>query len=309
MGRKRRRGRPLNGWLVIDKPAGMTSTAVVNEVRRITGAAKVGHGGTLDPMATGILPIAMGEATKTVAWAMEGEKTYRLTVRWGEATDTEDADGSVTETSDVRPDAAAIEVALPAFTGPIDQIPPAYSAVKVDGRRAYDVARNEGEPTLAPREVLIDALRLEGAPDADHATFVVRAGKGAYMRSLARDLARALGTVGHLSALRRTVVGPFTENQAISLDQLGALGHDAPSSEHFLPVEAALDDIPALTLTEAEARRLRSGQALPALPLAQRVPRGTVQPGATVRAMGDGRLVALARIEGGEVRPVRVMNL
>ena len=305
----RRRGTPIHGWMIIDKPDGMTSAAVVNRVRKLTNAAKVGHGGTLDPMATGVLPIALGEATKTVAYVMDGRKSYRFRVRWGQATETDDAEGAVTDTSDSRPDRPAIEEVLAQFRGPIEQIPPAYSAVKVEGRRAYDLARQDQDVKLEPRTVEIHRIELAEIVDADHADFIVESGKGAYMRGLARDIARALGTYGHIAALRRTSVGPFAEADAISLDRLEELGHSAPSSDYVLPVETALDGIPALALTEAEARRLRSGQPLPVLPVASRNPKGSIRQGAIVCAMDGPKLAALARIEGGEIRPVRVMNL
>ncbi|HVI52433.1 MAG TPA: tRNA pseudouridine(55) synthase TruB [Candidatus Sulfotelmatobacter sp.] len=307
MGRKRT-GKPINGWIAIDKPLEMTSTAVVTKVRRLTGAAKVGHGGTLDPLATGILPIAMGEATKTVAYVMDGAKTYRWRVTWGESRSTDDAEGEVTATSDVRPATEQILAALPAFTGDIEQVPPAYSAVKIDGRRAYDLARKDQQVELKSRIVRIDSFRLvEATPD--WAEFEVGTGKGAYIRSLARDLALALGTVGYVSMLRRTSCGPFHEGNAISLDMLEEFGHSAASANFILPVETALDDIPALALTEEEARRLQSGQSLSVLRLAARDTLSSIPAGITMRAMAEQRLVALARIEDGEVRPVRVLNL
>ncbi len=308
MGRKHR-GRDVHGWMVVDKPAGLTSSAVVGRVRRLTGAAKVGHGGTLDPLATGVLPLAFGEATKTVSYAMDGRKVYRFTVRWGEARDTDDAEGEVTETSDARPDAAAIEDALAGFRGDIAQIPPRYSAIKIDGRRAYDLARADAAVEIAPRRIRVHNFELRNLIDSDHAEFEVESGKGAYMRGLARDLARALGTVGHIAALRRVMVGPFTEADSISLDKLQALGHSAALDDYLLPVETALDDIPALAMTDPEARRLRNGQPVSLLAVARRSPLSGIPQGAIVCAMAEGRPVALARIEGGEVRPVRVLNL
>jgi tRNA pseudouridine55 synthase len=300
-----RKGRPINGWLAIDKPLGLGSTQVVSRVKRILDAAKVGHGGTLDPLASGVLPIALGEATKTVQYVMDGEKTYRFQVRWGEATASCDREGEVTETSPVRPGREAIDAALPAFVGEIEQVPPAFSAVKIGGQRAYDLARAGETVEIRPRVVHIHSLRLLGMPDSDHADFEVRCGKGTYVRSLARDLALKLGTVGHVSVLRRTRCGPFGEENAISLESLEQLGQGPAPWSFLLPVETALDDIPALALTESEAQRLQSGGFVPW--------RGTSAPpagdGAMCRAMRDGRLVALARIEGGEIRPVRVMNL
>ncbi len=306
---RKRRGTPIHGWIVLDKPSGMTSSAAVGRVKRLTGAAKVGHAGTLDPLATGVLPMALGEATKTVSYLMDGPKAYRFTVRWGEARDTDDAEGTVTATSRARPTRDQIVAALDRFRGDIEQVPPAYSAIKVDGRRAYDLARDDRAPELAPRTVRIDDIALAAMPDRDHAEFRVVSGKGAYMRSLARDLAAALGTVGHVSALRRTAVGPFDEAQAISLEILESLGHSAPLSEHLLPVETVLDDIPALALTEPEGRRLSHGQAIPVMPVASRSPFKNIGQGDVVRAMVEGRLVALAKITGGEIRPFRVINL
>ena len=305
----RRRGKPIHGWLNIDKPLGLSSAGVVGKVRRLTGAAKVGHGGTLDPLATGVLPVALGEATKTVAYALNGTKVYRFTVRWGEARTTDDAEGGVTETSPVRPTSSEIEAVVNEFIGEIEQIPPAFSAVKVAGKRAYALARADIPVELEPRRVRVDELRLIDLPDADHAEFEVVSGKGAYMRSLARDLALALGTVGYVSALRRVAVGPFHEKDAISLDNLAALGHSAPLSELLLPVETALDDIPALALTEAEGWSLRHGQPVPAIPVVTRSSVSRLDPGAVICAMSGGKPVALAQITGAEIRPLRVLNL
>ncbi|CAA7617130.1 tRNA pseudouridine(55) synthase TruB [Magnetospirillum sp. UT-4] len=303
---RKRKGIPIDGWLAVDKPVGIGSTTVVSILRRLTNAAKIGHGGTLDPLASGILPIALGEATKTVSYVMDGAKTYRVVVAWGEARSTEDREGEVIATSPVRPDRDAISAALPAFTGDILQVPPAFSAIKVAGERAYDLARAGAAVELAPRLVRIDRIALLAMPDADHAEFEVECGKGTYIRSLARDLAVALGTVGHVAALRRTACGPFDESSAISLDKLQELGQGPALRTHLLPIETALDDIPALALTEAEARRLMSGQALPLAGLAGREA-PTPPPGTNVRAMQGARLVALARIDGGTLRPVRVI--
>ena len=303
----RRKGEAINGWLVLDKPLGVSSSRAVGRVRRALGAAKAGHGGTLDPLATGILPIALGEATKTVAWAMRGEKTYRFELRWGEATATDDAEGEVTATSPVRPSAAAIEAVLPRFRGLIIQRPPAFSALKVSGQRAYALARAETPVDLAPRAVEIAALRLLRIIDPDTAELEARVGKGTYIRALGRDLAAALGTLGHIVALRRLAVGPFREDQAISLEILESLGHSAPAFGHLLPVETALDDIPALALTEAEADRLRHGASVPLTASPGRL--DPLQHGAIIRATACGKLVALVEIEAGALRPVRVMNL
>ena len=296
---RRRQGRKIDGWLAIDKPAGLTSTQVVGRVRRITGAAKLGHGGTLDPMATGVLPIALGEATKTVGYVMDGTKRYRFTVRWGEARDTDDADGMVTATSAVRPTSDRIGAALGAFVGEIEQIPPAYSAIKIDGERAYDLARKKLPVSPATRLVRIDAFTLISIDDADHASFDVTCGKGTYMRALARDLGLALGTFGHISALRRIAVGPFSETDAVSLEALEADGVEA----HLFPVEVALG-LAALDLTETQAGYLRQGRPVRLL---DRLSRPAEQE--IVLARFDGRPVALARYEAGEIHPVRVLNL
>lgn len=306
---RRKGGRPVNGWLVIDKPLGLTSTQVVGRVRRLYDAQKVGHGGTLDPLASGVLPVALGEATKTVGYAMDGAKTYRFTLRWGEATTTDDAEGPVVETHAHRPDRAAVEAVLPAFHGEIEQIPPKFSAVKIEGQRAYDLARADEAVELTARRVRIDRLELLEMPDDDHAVFAVGCGKGAYMRALARDLGKALGTCAHVVALRRTSVGPFTEEAAISLDSLEALGHGPALMERLLPVETALDDIPALALTEAEARRLRCGQAISLMARVHRERLRNLEQGSLVCATTGGKPVALARYEAGEVHPIRVLNL
>jgi tRNA pseudouridine55 synthase len=306
---RKQRGIPIHGWLVIDKPAGMTSARVVAAVRRITGAAKAGHGGTLDPMATGILPVALGEATKTVPYAMAGRKRYRFTLRWGEARSTDDAEGSVTATSPARPTDAEIRQVLPRFIGLIEQVPPAFSAIHVAGARAYDLARAGQVVELEARRVAIDRFELVELVDADHATFEVECGKGAYMRSLARDLAVALGTVGHIAALRRTVVGPFTEERAISLESLETLGHSAAALGHLLPVETALDDIPALALTDTEANRLRCGQSVGLLRRQDLERIGHLESGSLICAKAGGKPVALARFEAGDLRPVRILNL
>lgn len=303
------RGLPIHGWLIVDKPAGPSSSAVVGRVKRATGAAKVGHGGTLDPAATGVLPIALGEATKTVAFVMDGTKAYRFTVRWGAATDTDDGEGAIVAESVERPEEASIRAALAGFVGDVMQVPPAYSALKVDGQRAYDLARADTPPTLAPRPVRIESLDLLGLADRDHAEFEVVCGKGTYVRSLARDLAVALGTLGHVAALRRTRVGGFGVERAISLEKLDELGHSAALFQFLLPIETALDDIPALALTEAEAQRLRRGQAVPALPVASRSHFRVPGPGGVACALCNGRAVALVKIAGGEIRPVRVLNL
>jgi tRNA pseudouridine55 synthase len=299
---RRKSGDKVDGWVILDKPVGLGSTPAVSRVRRLFGAQKAGHGGTLDPLASGVLPIALGEATKTVPFVMDGRKEYRFTLRFGQARSTEDAEGEVTATSDLRPTDEAIRGALAAFVGEVEQVPPAFSALKIEGKRAYDLAR-AGEPVaLKPRRVLIERLELLGRPDADHADFVVSCGKGTYIRSLGRDLALSLGTVGYLSALRRTAVGPFREEAAISLPKLEALGHIPALLGALAPVATALDDIPALALTEAQADRLRQGQ--PVL-----LTRDAPPSGALLRAETGSRLVALVRSDGASLQPVRVFNL
>jgi tRNA pseudouridine55 synthase len=310
---RKRKGVPVHGWLVIDKPLGLTSTQVMARARRLLNAEKAGHGGTLDPLATGVLPIAFGEATKTVAYAMDGTKTYRFRLRWGQQTSTDDGEGSVIATSDHRPTEADIETALDAFQGEILQVPPQFSAIKIYGERAYNLARGGETVELVARRVRIDGFHLTGLPDRDHADFEVECGKGTYMRSLARDLALALGTVGHITVLRRLAVGPFTLEHAISLDDLSALEQGADVEKLLLPIETALDDIPALALTEPEAHRLRLGQTVALLRRQDRERleglSGRSGDDAVVLAVSGGKPVALARVEGAEVRPVRVLNL
>ena len=306
---KKAKGRPIHGWLVIDKPVGLTSTQVVGRVRKLYDARKVGHGGTLDPLASGLLPVALGEATKTVSYVMEGRKSYRFTLRWGEATATDDGEGEVIARHDHRPGRAAIVAVLSRFTGEIEQVPPLFSAIKVAGKRAYDLARSEAEFELQPRAVRIDRLELIGQPSPDEAEFEVFCGKGTYIRSLARDLGEALGTRAHVSRLRRLSVGPFTEKDAISLESLETIGHIPAALEQLLPVETALDDIPALALSETDATRLRCGQAVT---LVSRQYREFVlgrSDGETIFVSAAGKPVALARFEAGGIHPVRVLNL
>ncbi|MBV8538058.1 MAG: tRNA pseudouridine(55) synthase TruB [Alphaproteobacteria bacterium] len=312
---RRRKGDKVDGWLVLDKPLGLSSAAAVTAVRRLFNAAKAGHGGTLDPLATGVLPIALGEATKTVGFAMAGTKTYRFTVRWGERRTTDDAEGGVIATSDVRPTAADIEAELPRFIGEIEQVPPDFSAIKVEGRRAYARARQGEALALAPRVVRIDRLSLLAVPDSDHAELETVCGKGTYIRSLARDLASALGTVGSVAKLRRTAVGPFREADAISLENLTSLGHSPARFTYLRPVETALDDIPALAVTEADSLRLRQGQVVQ-IRRAAHEHSGAHELGSdqVVLATASGLPVALATIELeaaglARLRPLRVLNL
>lgn len=308
MSRRKPRGRPLDGWLIIDKPQGLTSTDIVNRVRRIFDAQKAGHGGTLDPLATGLLPIAFGAATKTVPYVMDGTKLYRFTLRFGEARDTDDADGQVIETTDVRPTDDQIRAALPTFQGDIMQVPPIFSAIKVAGERAYDMAREGRAPVLEPRPARVDRFELIERPDPDHAVFEVASGKGVYMRSLARDLAKACGSLGHIAVLRRLRVGPFLEANAIPLDKLRAPEDTAPASPNLLlPVETALADIPALALTPVEVTALRQGQAISLVALMGRIP-GTADPdGGLVRATAEGRVIGLCRLEDGMMKPERIL--
>jgi tRNA pseudouridine55 synthase len=308
MTRRKPRGRPLDGWLIVDKPPGLTSTDVVNRVRRAFDAQKAGHGGTLDPLATGVLPIAFGAATKTVPYVMDGTKLYRFTLRFGEARDTDDADGRVTATSAARPTDEQIRAALADFRGDIMQVPPTFSAVKVAGERAYDMAREGRPPSLEPRPARVDSFELIERPDPDTAVFQVASGKGVYMRSLGRDLAAACGTCGHVAALRRLRVGPFTAAQAIPLDKLRATDDTAPASpDLLLPVVTALADIPALALTEAEAGGLRHGQAISLVTLMGRIPGSADPSGGLVRAMAGGRVLGLARLEDGWMKPERML--
>ena len=306
MGRSRK-GRPIHGWIALDKPAGMSSARAVARVRRITGAAKAGHGGTLDPLATGVLPIALGEATKTAGWAMAGDKTYRFTLRWGESRDTGDAEGAVTATSDARPGADELRAMLPRFTGDIVQRPPRFSAVRLGGRRSYDLAREAVDFEPPERVVAVRSLVLVDRPDADRATLELRCGTGTYVRSLARDLAVALGTVGFAETIRRTAVGRFAESASIPLDKLESLVHSAPAEAYLLPIEAALDDIPAVPVSASQASLLRHGQAV-RISAPARGAAAEVAEGDTVVAMAEDRPVALARVENGAIRPTRVIN-
>lgn len=306
--RRRNRGPIINGWLIVDKPAGITSTGVCNAVKRLAGGAKAGHGGTLDPLATGVLPIALGEATKTVPYVMDGRKTYRFTVRWGEARNTDDAEGELIETSDVRPAREAIEAVLPRFVGIIEQVPPVFSAIKIGGVRAYDLAREAQPVEMQPREVEIFSVRLEDMPDADHATFIVESGKGVYMRSLARDIALALGTVGHVSALRRIAVGPFHESHAHALAKLEEIGQVTQQTEELLPVETALADIPALAVSGSEAAGLRQGRPVALFRRTDLERAGEFDDGDIARATCDGKTVALVQFDAGKAKPLRIIH-
>ena len=258
MGR-RKKGDPVHGWLVVDKPEGVTSTQVVGRARWAFNAQKAGHAGTLDPLATGLLAVAFGEATKTVPYAQDGLKTYRFVARWGEATTTDDREGEVAETSPVRPTPADIEAVLPRFTGDIMQTPPAFSAIKVDGRRAYDMARKGEEVALAARPIHIRRLTLTEVIDADHAAFEMVCGKGGYVRSMARDLALALGSVGRVETLRRVESGGFTLNGALTFEGLEAMRADEGRGARILPVSAGLAGLTEAPVSPETARRLRAG--------------------------------------------------
>jgi len=307
---RRKKGDVVNGWVCLDKPLEMGSTEAVSKIRRLFNAQKAGHAGTLDPLASGILPIALGEATKTVPFMMEAEKVYRFTINWGVSTDSLDREGEITARSDVRPSVEAVRAALPAFVGEIDQVPPQYSAIKVDGQRAYDLARDGVEFELATRRVTIHEAAVTDAPDADHVEITMRTGKGVYVRSLARDLAAALGAEGHVSALRRERVGPFSTENAVSLDFLTDLVHRDAASEGLLPVATALDDIPELAVTDQDAFSLRQGRPIVLLPRQVETLKSRLREGSrTVSAFQGQTLVALGQLRAGRLEPDRVFNL
>jgi tRNA pseudouridine55 synthase len=296
---KKRRGIPIHGWLNIDKPAGMSSAQVVGAVKRITNAQKAGHAGTLDPFATGILPVALGEATKTVSYIVSDVKDYKFTARWGQSTNTDDIDGEIMNESDSRPDIKSIQNCLSEFIGAIWQRPPPYSAIKIDGKRAYKLARDGKDVEIPAREVVIHDLKLVQVVDADHAIFEVTCGKGTYIRSLARDLGMKMGTFAHLTELRRTRVGPFFENDAISLDKLEKLWQCPAEFEALLPITTALDDIPAVAITETQALRFRHGNDVATPDLADGI----------VCAMDGNSPIGIARVEDERLFPIRVFNI
>ncbi len=309
-----RKGAPVHGWVVVDKPVGITSTDAVGVVKRVFDAQKAGHAGTLDPMASGVLAVALGEATKTVPFAMEAEKAYRFTACWGEGRDTDDAEGKLTGTSSNRPSRSQIEAALPRFVGEISQAPPSFSAIKVHGERAYDLAREGANPKLEPRKVLVHEVRLLSEPDADHAEFEMKCGKGAYVRAWVRDLALALGTLGYVSGLRRLRIGGFSVEDAISLEKLRSFMHSHAAFEHLRPISTALDGIPALAVTGSDAVRLRCGHSiLMRAGLFARImdnaAAGEGLQGLTVYlSSAAGEPIALAELSEGELRPFRVFN-
>jgi tRNA pseudouridine55 synthase len=307
--KRKRERRDVHGWLLLDKPVGMTSTHAVSVVKRLFEAKRAGHAGTLDPLASGLLPIAFGEATKTVPFVMEGRKTYLFTVRWGEERDTDDAEGRVTASSAERPTSESVRALLPRFTGHIEQVPPRFSAVKIEGERAYDLAREGEMVELEARPIDIHCLEWVSAPDPDRTILAAECGKGTYIRALARDMGRALGCFGHVAALRRTAVGPFDESSATSLEavqRLGQPGVEEKAGEGFsllLPVEAGLAALPSLRVSPADAGRLARGQTVLLRGRDAPVMRGWVWVSA------QGALVALAEVEKGELRPRRIFNL
>jgi tRNA pseudouridine55 synthase len=293
----------VHGWLILDKPLGLTSTQALGKVRRLVGGKKGGHAGTLDPLASGVLPLAFGEATKVVPYVQDGEKEYEFTVRWGLKRSTDDAEGEVTAQSPERPDEEHIFMALSSFVGRIMQTPPAYSAIKIDGKRAYDLARAGKEPEMKSRPVTIHALDLVKMIDRDHASFRVACGKGTYVRALARDLAEDLGTYGHLTALRRTKVGRFSVENAISLEKLEELSHNGAANTALLDVGSALDDIPGLILSDSEAQHLRAGQSLLIRPDQKNLMEAPV-----IMARHRGVPIALVKAEAGSFCVVRGFN-
>ncbi len=303
---RHRKGNKINGWLVIDKPLGMTSSQVVSKVKWLLKAQKVGHAGTLDPLATGVLPIGLGEATKTMPFIVDSSKTYSFTISIGSATNTDDREGEVVTTSNIRPSRADIENILPDFIGEIEQVPPAYSAIKIDGKRAYALARDGQEVKMKARQVNIYKLQLLSLnEDLSEATFEVTCGKGTYVRSLGRDIAHKLGTCGHISMLRRIRVGPFDVSHTISLEKLEDLGHSAPAESYVLSVMTALADIPAFAITETEAIRVRCGNPVPV--------REELSDLASTQGplclMMDGSPLAIAKVIDGMVQPLRVFNM
>jgi tRNA pseudouridine55 synthase len=303
---RRKKGQPINGWIILDKPLGLTSTHALARVKRLFDAQKAGHAGTLDPLATGILPIAFGEATKTVSFAVDGKKSYAFAVRWGAETTTDDTEGAVTATSDARPTEGEIRALLPRFIGEIMQTPPAFSAVKIDGERAYDLARDGEVVVLDPRPIQIDDLRLVDMPNVDTAVFEADCGKGTYVRSIARDMGRSLGCYGHVIELRRTRVGPFDEGDAWGLEELedeAEAGRLFDTDGPLLPVEMPLRGLPELMVTPSDASKLVRGMAV--------LIRGRDAPvlSGLMYATCQGRIVALGEVEKGALHPIRVFNL
>jgi len=298
---RRKKGRDVNGWLVIDKPAGPTSTAIVNKVKWAFDANKAGHAGTLDPDATGVLAIALGEATKTVPFITDAMKAYRFVVRLGQATNTDDAEGEVIAESDARPDDQAIVDALAGFTGDIMQVPPKFSAVKVDGQRAYKLARSGEDVELAARPLFVEELTMVSRIDADHVELEMVCGKGGYVRSIARDLGDALGCFGHVLTLRRIWSGPFDVDDGISMDLIEELAKSPDLDQYLLPLETGLADLPELRCTPEGAARLRNGN--PGMVITS-----DAEYGDEAWASLDGRAVAVGIYKAGELHPNRVFN-
>ena len=298
---RKRKGRDISGWLVVDKPAGMTSTAVVNKVRWAFQAKKAGHAGTLDPEATGVLAIALGEATKTVPYITDSLKAYEFSVRLGQATNTDDAEGEVIAASDVRPCDEAIKAALGVFVGDIMQIPPKFSAVKIDGQRAYKLAREGEEVEIAARPLWIEELVMTDRPDADHVMLEMICGKGGYVRAIARDLGEALGCYGHVSWLRRLWSGPFQASEGLSIEEIDQMAHKPELDSCLRPLEEGLTDLPEVSCTAEGAARLRNGN--PGMVIAQ-----DVEYGEECWASSEGRAVAVGRFRAGELHPSRVFN-
>lgn len=308
---RKRKGIPINGWLNIDKPQGITSNQVLGRVRRALNAQKLGHAGTLDPLATGILPIALGEATKTIQFAQDNDKVYSFTVTWGEARNTDDSEGKVIETSTLRPTAAEITDLIPRFIGDIEQTPPQFSAIKVEGERAYDIARAGNEVELKSRIVEVYDLRLLGTT-ADTADFELNCGKGTYVRAIARDMGQILGCFGYVSTLRRLAVGNFSEENAISLDAFEKMMLSSPPDRYLMPVETVLDDIPALALTDSEISRIKQGQTIRLLSRQDmnRLDMAGIDADANlILAIGDQKPLALLERDGMDLHPVRLFNL
>ena len=296
---RKRKGRDISGWLVVDKPAGITSNAVVNKLRWAFDAKKAGHAGTLDPDATGVLAVALGEATKTIPFVTDALKAYDFTVRFGEATTTDDAEGEVIARSDDRPQDEAIRAALAPFRGEIMQVPPRFSAVKVEGERAYALARDDAEFELAARPLWVEELEMTARPDADHAGLHMVCGKGGYVRAIARDLGEALGCHGHVTALRRVWSGPFELSDAVTLDEIEKRARTPELDALLLPLETGLADLPELPCTAEGAARLRNGN--PGMVLAS-----DVEYGEEAWASFEGRAVAVGTYRGGELHPSRV---
>lgn len=310
MSKRRKKGRPVNGWIILDKPYDFGSTEAVSKLKWLLQAQKAGHAGTLDPLATGVLPIAFGEATKTVPYVMDATKRYRFTAKWGEATTTDDREGAVIARSGKRPTREEIERVLPHFTGTIEQVPPQFSAVKVGGERAYDLAREGVAVALEARPIDIHDFQLIDIPDTDHAVFEAVTGKGAYVRALVRDMARMLGTEGHVSDLRRTAVGPFRAEDGVTLAALEALESPEARDGALIPVDAALTGLPQAAIGGPEAEKLRRGQPAVISPATAKGVRGAeagVIP--AVLASLHGEAVALCELDGLKLKPLRVFNL